>query len=952
MCILLGDFNKVLSPTERLNCSIFSPSMQLFADFIHSSNLIESPLQGRFFTWQNSVSKSKIDRCFVSADILVAWPNYFESFVATSWANIKATVIGDLVCTLRELRVQIKGWNHQVFGNLNNNLEGIHQSIHELDSAADISDLSELDRERLSSLQSESYRVSKQLESLWHQKSREQVFLFYKKLYNMNSGVPFSLDSLPLHCLYDSHSLALVAPFFRRGDFSNSKEFTGAFPPGINTAFLVLIPKVQGASNISDFRPISLINGIFNLIPKVLANRLSPLLPQLVSENQFGFIRGRNIHDWHIIASEIIHIASRRKEKLLRLLIQSVLINGSPTKNFSMGKGVRQGDPLSPMLFVLAVEGLKAMISKAVGLGLFDGVQIDGYVDPVSILQFADDTLLFIPQDFDMLRNLLRKSSILGINVADKSLATASVILNCSVEKFPITYLGLPLSTRPIKASLWKPVVSRFSDQLDLWKESEPSMQMVMEASVEGKFSMEFIIFEIKIQIFGLFFSEGVSVKIGNGYGIYFWQDTWSGSSPLAVRFPGLFALSREKIVTVNEQRQWSASTPQFQFNWNHRLRIGEQQLLQDLEMEVSNVSMDANRNDVFYWKGKINAFKSRNISFILQQKIGVHGIFLNLRDSNLIPALWKWKILPRIQFFSWLLINDRIFSNASLVARGIIDPSLIGCLVCNLEESNMHIIFHCRFAWKFWCFILSKCDIFWVSPASVSQFFILWTSYSHPSFKDLWRLIWFFGIWELWISRNNRVFNGMESSHESLAYLCIGKAVHFCSSFHPQFLYSGNDVSSMAIGVIGAQFLEDCVWFDFVLCSRASILYYGSPSSKHSWKAMFLSRAVVVVRSRPSFIGNVGYVVSLCKTLISKFLCNDFQKSNGPGYHCLHMCYVRVYLGTTAAHRIRIMSFACSLWGFLSFQPSGLSGFLYDSITRLEYQSSYDMKMLSKSYD
>ncbi|XP_050221610.1 uncharacterized protein LOC126671844 [Mercurialis annua] len=213
MCILIGDFNEVLSPTEIFNCSSFSSSMQLFADFINSSNLIESPLQDRLFTWQNSTSKSRIDRCFISADILVEWPNCFlsalprnysdhtpllfrsavntdwgpkpfrsinawwehsdfESFVANSWEHISVTVQGDLVNRLRALRSLIKDWNINVFGNLNNKLDDIHHSIHLLEASADFSNLSDVDRDGLAFLHSESYRVSKQLESLWHQKSR------------------------------------------------------------------------------------------------------------------------------------------------------------------------------------------------------------------------------------------------------------------------------------------------------------------------------------------------------------------------------------------------------------------------------------------------------------------------------------------------------------------------------------------------------------------------------------------------------------------------------------------------------------------------------------------------------------------------------------------------------------------------------------------------------------
>ena len=71
----------------------------------------------------------------------------------------------------------------------------------------------------------------------------------------------------------------------------------------------------------------------------------------------------------------------------------SVLVNGSPTNEFQMGKGVRQGDPLAPFLFVLAVEGLNVAMKEAQNKGIFRGVQFDNSNEDVSNVQFADDAI-------------------------------------------------------------------------------------------------------------------------------------------------------------------------------------------------------------------------------------------------------------------------------------------------------------------------------------------------------------------------------------------------------------------------------------------------------------------------------------------------------------------------------------------------------------------------------
>ncbi|XP_050222272.1 uncharacterized protein LOC126672364 [Mercurialis annua] len=338
------------------------------------------------------------------------------------------------------------------------------------------------------------------------QEIKLKLHSFFKKQYTSNPVVLYCLYSLIINQLSDAQASSLTCTFteeeirsalFNSDDnkaprpdgFNNffykkswsfmKKDFldlflnfhhSGYFPHGLNTAFFVLIPKIKGATDVKDFRPISFINGVFKLLSNVLANRLSPLLPSVISENQFGFIKGRNIHDCHMIASELIHLVKRRKEEIflikldfkkafdsiswdfiLKMLTRmnfgitwinwisgllksaqvSVLANGSPSENFYMGK---------------AVEGLKAILEEATVQGLIGGVKVGGSVNPISLLQFADDTLLFMPNDL------------------------VAAVLKCKIESLPITYLGLPLSFKAANAKLWAPVMNNFPKKLSVWK--------------------------------------------------------------------------------------------------------------------------------------------------------------------------------------------------------------------------------------------------------------------------------------------------------------------------------------------------------------------------------------------------------------------------------------------------------------------------------------------------
>lgn len=142
----------------------------------------------------------------------------------------------------------------------------------------------------------------------------------------------------------------------------------------------------------------------------------------------------------------------------------SILINGSPSSPFKLHRGLRQGDPLSPFLFDLVVEVLNLVICKATSKELWTGINIGDNGDNgvcITHLQYADDTIVFCPQNMDYLRNIKKvlilfhlasglqvnfhKSSLFGINIEESWLKSAAQSLHCKIGKFPFLYLGLPI---------------------------------------------------------------------------------------------------------------------------------------------------------------------------------------------------------------------------------------------------------------------------------------------------------------------------------------------------------------------------------------------------------------------------------------------------------------------------------------------------------------------------
>lgn len=164
----------------------------------------------------------------------------------------------------------------------------------------------------------------------------------------------------------------------------------------------------------------------------------------------------------------------------------SILLNGSPSPPFKLHKGLRQGDPLSPFLFVLVVEALNLLMKKATSLKLWEGLQTSKNGPTLSHLQYADDTIIFCHPSLQSLTNIrntlilfnlasglkvnFHKSALYGINVCSNWLSMAAKEIQCKVGHFPFVYLGLPIGGSPSRLSTWEPIITRIQSKLATWK--------------------------------------------------------------------------------------------------------------------------------------------------------------------------------------------------------------------------------------------------------------------------------------------------------------------------------------------------------------------------------------------------------------------------------------------------------------------------------------------------
>eukprot|EP00253_Pinus_taeda_P013100 PITA_13100 len=259
----------------------------------------------------------------------------------------------------------------------------------------------------------------------------------------------------------------------------------------LKTSFISLIPKQDSALTADKYRPIALCNVVYKIISKVLASRLKHLLPSLILGEQFSYVEGRQILNNIIQAHEVLtafgfdHNCVSQVMSLVTSSSFLILVNGSPSEIFTPSRGLRQGEPLSPFLFILMMEGLGRSIKQAKVLGKIKGLQLKENDQAVIHQQFVDDTMLQgiptvkeasaykkILNDFalsTLMEVNLSKSKIFFLNTNIAIQRNMSRILGFQRDSIPSKYMGIPLTARPMHKSIWEPVLIKMQDKVKKW---------------------------------------------------------------------------------------------------------------------------------------------------------------------------------------------------------------------------------------------------------------------------------------------------------------------------------------------------------------------------------------------------------------------------------------------------------------------------------------------------
>ncbi|XP_071720759.1 uncharacterized protein [Rutidosis leptorrhynchoides] len=796
--------------------------------------LYEIPLGVLQYTWRNKAGNklSKLDIYFVSNNILNVvdelkgtvlarghsdhspimlfkdkvnfGPSYFkifeswflrpdfDSFVRSNWDNISRTDNRDCVAKLRNLKARLKTWIHSSRSSEATRLSDVIKNINEIDTVIDAGQTDD-------------------------------------NLINNRDVLSAERDDLIKLTSFDAIQKSRIK-WDVEGD-ENSKFFPLAQP--------VLI---------TDFHPISLVGFFYKIVTKILTNRLLHVIDKLVSPVQSAFISGHQILDGPLMLSEIVDWYKKTNRRMLLFKVDfekandsvnwdylifmlkslgfgntwcdwimgclksaktSVLVNGSPTSEFEIKRGLRQGDPLSPFLFIIFMEGLHLASHRATQCNLIRGINVGKDNIHLSHFLYADDFIIFSDWDIHELNRILiileifylvsglrinvSKSHVFVIGVDEDEVnsiafacGTRAVLKNLESIRARF-FLGGSESTKKMAWVKWGKVLApldhgglsigslkAFNVALILkWKwrylTKNDELWVTIIKSIHGSN------FDQVATSCSSIWSNIVSscakhcsndnlptdlfrLQVGNGNSISFWHDKWCGNETLAIRYNRLYHLDVNKNDTVADKLR----NDEWRWTWSREV-IGSRndQLVTNLLNDIRDVHL-SNRAD--QWTsplasdGMFTVNKSRDY---MDRKILL---------STTTKTCW-FKFVPRkVNVFLWRFRLDSLPVRWLISAKGI-DIHSIVCPVCNNGvETRDHLFFGCTLALDLWRRLRM-----WLNCAmpifSSWDTFIVWIEGVHLSSIQKKRVTASVVtlLWAMWRYRNGVVFNDVFCNRNSL---------------------------------------------------------------------------------------------------------------------------------------------------------------------------------------
>ncbi|XP_024164510.1 uncharacterized protein LOC112171581 [Rosa chinensis] len=574
-----------------------------------------------------------------------------------------------------------------------------------------------------------------------------------------------------------------IRNFLEKGDIWAASNFTHLF----------LILKVKNPTVASHFRLIALCNVLYRISSKVIANRLKKWLPEIISPLQSVYVLGRLISDNTLVATEAAHFMYKLRTqnegffslkldiskaydrlewtflrtmltklgfdvrwiniimKCVESVTYAILVNGEQTEIITPTRGIRQGDPLSPYLFILCVEGFSALLSQAVDVGAIQGLKMCPEAPTLHHLFFADDSFLFGAatihecQTIREILNIYAKASGEKINFQKSSMvfsknvpiamqiSMATILAVQRVEEHD-RYLGLPLHVGKSKTEKFHYIKEKLTKKLVNWKSKILSSAELGDAP---SFSWRSILAGRPV------LKAGVKWRAGDGVSINVWHDDWIPNCPqYQIQRPTNCQVEKVTDLIDFNERSWI---------------IGSVSTLFPPEMVEHILSIPLARRPVrdrLYWRPKRRGLFTVKTAYWVAREHVLGDVLATTSKGIRLMNFGEDFGKPRCQGV-WRACNNLLPTRDRLLTKGYEGDSR--CLLCRHPlEDTAHLFCKCPVAVEF----------FSTPPFHLQNSFLLNVVFKewmleralHLQAEVFERLQ--MGIWSIWKNRNSMLWD------------------------------------------------------------------------------------------------------------------------------------------------------------------------------------------------
>ena len=607
------------------------------------------------------------------------------------------------------------------------------------------------------------------------------------------------------------------------------KDFfaSGRLLKQINHSVIALIPKNANASTPSDFRPISCCNVIYKVISKILSARLAQALSAVIGPMQSAFLGGRRMSNNIHLLQELLRLYGRKRASprcmikvdfrkafdsvqwvfIRRLLMMfgfpmrfihwimtcvestsySISVNGHLFGHFEGRSGIRQGDPLSPYLFIACMEYFSRMLLTASTTSGFKfHPQCD--IHKICHLAFADDVMLLCRGDIKSVRTLLDelgkfgKVSGLQMNPGKSSiyfggvgnLAKQAILLDTGLSEgsFPVRYLGVPLSPHRLLASQFTPLLQDLELTVQAWM----GKNLTYAGRLELLHSVLYGVVHFWLSIFPV--PSNVITGIVKICRNFLWAGDIKKSHSALVAWKNICLPKSEGGLNIFDLKAIN-SCYLAKHIWDIHRKADSMWIKWISHFYLGGKSVwevKAQRTASPMWKAIVS---TRNK---LLEKFGnVDQVVLNMENwgrakffrsaycslrppgtkVSWVRVVWEAWALPKHSFILWLAIKGRLKTKDRLVFP-LEDPD---CSLCRgAVESHEHLFFQCSWTSSLWALVRNWLKITKTLSTLPSASRYLAIRRNHPKVR-LRRVALSVVIYLIWEERNRRTFDEVNIS-------------------------------------------------------------------------------------------------------------------------------------------------------------------------------------------